>query len=120
MKSLEEEMQMWKENSNKNFAKILTQIDDEFRKVIPPTKDEYGIESTPISRLKLLWTMEENADNKMKDYVNRLLMHLSNYDFIYAESNKFIVEDETLKSLITEIIRISTKKDHIEEIRFLK
>jgi hypothetical protein len=48
------------------------------------------------------------------------LMHLSNYDFIYAESNKFIVEDETLKSLITEIIRISTKKDHIEEIRFLK
>jgi hypothetical protein len=30
MKSLEEEMQMWKENSNKNFAKILTQIDNEF------------------------------------------------------------------------------------------
>lgn len=56
----------------------------------------------------------------MKDYVNLLLGTLSDYNFIYAESNKFIIEDETLKSLITEIIGISTKNEHIEEIRFLK
>jgi hypothetical protein len=116
MKSLEEEMQMWKENSNKNFAKILTQIDNEFRKVIAPTKDEYGIESTPISRLKLLWTMEENADEQMIFYVGRLLVVLCNFDFISIKSNRIIVEDEPLKSLIAKIRKISGfKKEHIEE-----
>lgn len=116
MKSLEEEMQMWKENSNKNFAKVLTQIDKEFRNVIVPTIDEYGIESTPVSMLKIHWTMEENADSKMIEYVGRLLMVLSDYDFICIKSNKLIIEDEPLKSLIAKIRKISSfKKEHIEE-----
>jgi hypothetical protein len=120
MKSLEEEMQMWKENSNKNFAKVLTQIDNEFRKVIIPTTDEYGIESTPVSMLKIRWTMEENADDKMIEYVGRLLTVLSDYDFISIKSNKIIVEDEPLKALITKIRKISSfKKEHLEEtVRF--
>lgn len=116
MKSLEEEMQMWKENSNKNFAKILTQIDNEFRKVIRPTKDEYGIESTPVSWLRIKWIMEENADKKMIEYVGRLLMVLCDFDFISIKSNRIIVEDEPLKTLITKIRKISSfKKEHIEE-----
>lgn len=120
MSVLEEQIKMWEENSKKDFANVLTQIDNEFRKVIAPTKDEYGIEYTPISRLKLLWAMEENADNKMIEYVGRLLMVLNDYDFICIKSNKIIIEDEPLKSLITKIRKISSfKKEHLEQtVRF--
>lgn len=120
MKSLEETMQMWQENSKKDFAKILTQIDNEFRKVIAPTKDEYGFENTPITWLKMNWVLEGDADDKMVEYVGRLLTILSDYDFISIKSNKIIVEDEPLKSLITKIRKISGfKKEHIEEtVRF--
>lgn len=120
MELFEEEMKMQEKNSHTNFYNVLTQIDNEFRKVIPPTKDRCGFESTPITRLQIRWLLEENPEDRMKDYVNLLLGTLSNYNFIYAESNKFIIEDETLKSLITELIRITTKKENIEEIRFLK
>lgn len=120
MKSLEEEMKMWEENSNKSFAKVLTQIENKFKKVIPPTKDDYGIEYTPISMLKIRWTMEENADSKMIEYVGRLLMVLSDYDIISIKSNRLIVEDEPLKSLITKIRKISSfKKEDLEKtVRF--
>lgn len=120
MKTLEEEMKMWEENSNKSFAKVLTLIDNEFRKVIVPTKDDYGIEYTPITMLKMHWTMEENADSKMIEYVGRLLMVLSDYDLINIKSNTLIVEEEPLKSLIAKIRKISSfKKEHLEEtIRF--
>jgi hypothetical protein len=116
MSVLEEQIKMWEENSKKSFANVLTQIDNEFRKVIAPTKDEYGFENTPISWLKMNWTMEENADNKMIEYVGRLLMVLNDFDFISIKSNKIIIEDEPLKSLIAKIRKISSfKKEHIEE-----
>jgi hypothetical protein len=56
----------------------------------------------------------------MIEYVGRLLMVLSDYDFICIKSNKLIIEDEPLKSLITKIRKISGfKKEHIEEtVRF--
>jgi succinate dehydrogenase flavin-adding protein (antitoxin of CptAB toxin-antitoxin module) len=120
MSVLEEQIKMWEENSNKSFAKILTQIDNEFRKVIAPTKDEFGFEYTPISVLKSRWVMGENVDDKMIEYVGRLLMVLSDYDFISIKSNRLIIEDEQLKSLITKIRKISSfKKEHLEEtVRF--
>lgn len=123
MESFEEKMKIWEENSNKNFAKILTQIDNEFRKVIHPTEGEYGIngnEITPISMLRICWTMEENSDDKMIEYVGRLLMVLRGYEIITIKSNTLIIEHEPLKSLITKIISISSfKKEHLEEtIRF--
>lgn len=117
MGTLEETMKLFEENSNKSFAKVLIQIDNEFRKVILPTKDEFGIESTPISRLKTRWIMEENADDKMIEYIGRLLVTLNNYDFISIKSNRLIVEDEPLKSLITKIRKISSfKKEDLEKV----
>lgn len=120
MSVLEEQIKMWEENSKKDFANVLTQIDNEFRKVIAPTKDEFGFEYTPISVLKSRWVMGENVDDKMIEYVGRLLMVLNDYDFISIKSNRIIVEDEPLKALIAKIRKISGfKKEHIEEtVRF--
>lgn len=115
MELFEEEMKRWEKNSQTNFAKVLTQIDNEFRKVILPTYDEYGFENTPISWLKMKWVMEENPNDKMTEYINRLLKILINYHLIRDEYDKLIIEDETLNSLITEIITISTYK-RIEKI----
>jgi hypothetical protein len=116
MSVLEEQIKMWEENSKKDFANVLTQIDNEFRKVIVPTTDEYGFENTPISWLKMNWAMEENADKQMIEYVGRLLMVLNDFDFISIKSNRIIVEDEPLKALITKIRKISGfKKEHLEE-----
>ena len=95
--NLDEEMKLWEIRDNDEFGKTLRAIRELTNDYFCIEKDEFGIESTPISHYCAIYSLDgEKARKSIAESVHDIL-----YDY------DILGNDEGVNSLVNELNRIA-------------
>lgn len=95
---LEDEILIWKKRENDEFGKILKKIEEKVIELFGVTKDEFGIECSPVSYVITAYSLDGNKKYTAK----RIYQMLENYDMIGNG-------DIELDNLVKNMMKLSNK-----------
>ena len=85
--SLEDEMNLWKERDESEFGQTIRQLDNLMKEMFSE-KDEYGFDSSPISRYVTMYALDGNMDWTAKT----IAKVVENYDMMQEPQVKALVK----------------------------
>jgi len=97
--TLDEEMKLWEIRDNDEFGKILKAIRELTNDYFCIERDEFGIESTPISHYCAIYSLD--GEKVRKSIAKSIYDILYNYDILG--------NDEGVENLVNELIEIANR-----------